>query len=134
MPNQGDKNVYYLSFHSAESALLAEKQYFDARASNGALRLSDRAEAVAVSVRLSNALLVLRSQLDTFINTYEGPSLPPPSAELIATSKRLTDELAKALLAANTAQKVVKTVADFIGLWAKLLTQPAAEPAPAPAS
>lgn len=128
MPKPGDKNVYYLSFHAAECALLAEKQYFDARASNSALSVSDRAEAVAVSVRVSNALLVLRSQLDTFINTFEGPSLPPPSAELIARSKQLTDELAKALLAANTAQKVLQTMADFIGLWAKLLTPLAAAP------
>jgi hypothetical protein len=121
-PIPGDKNVYYLSFHAAESTLIAEKQYFDARASNAALSMSDRAEAVAISARISNALLVLRSQLDAFISSYEAPGLPPPSAALIAKSKKLTDELPKALLAANTAQKVVRIVTSFIGLWAKLLT------------
>ena len=119
----GDKNIYYVSFYSVESSLLAEKQYFDSRAKN-ALSMSDRTEAIAVSIRVSNEIGVLRAQLDTFISKHDKPGLPPPSAEMVERSKKLSDNLAQDLLKANSAKKVLLTVASFMALWGKLLSMP----------
>lgn len=119
MATSGDNNVYYASYHTAEQALLAEKRYFDSRASI-APNQSEKNLAIAVSVKLGVSLGILKAELDSFIAKHEGPGLAPPSDATVQKSKVLSDKLAADLMKATTASKVLTVVTDFLTVWAKL--------------
>jgi hypothetical protein len=117
-----DNDTYYLSYHSAEQALLREQAYYQAQAGDYNLGPSERAQAIAVGVQIDSKLALLRAELDTFVAKYDSAGMPAPSQDMLQRADDLAKTLAQELKNEAMASAVLAIISKFMDSWTKLLS------------
>ena len=112
---------YILAYQAARRSLKAELAYHEEQSGSVFLPSAKKAEHARIAIRLSLELLRLEEEnakVWSKLTQVQGPT-----EAIVKRAEQLTGDLAKVIVDATTAEKILASVSKFIDAWTKL-TEP----------
>lgn len=109
---------YILAYQSARRTLKAELAYHEEQSASMFLPSAKKAEHARIAIRLSLEIMSLEEE--NARGWAKLSEVQGPSDAIVKRAEKLTADLAKVIVDATTADKILQSVAKFIDAWSKL--------------